>query len=51
MLQYWLTGSEFLVCMVTDISNRVVCKKVVGVYIVLAVLGQIIGGIALLEGI
>ena len=50
MLQYWLTGSVFLVCMVTDIRHRVVCKKVVGVYIVLAVLGQIIGGIALLEG-
>ena len=50
MLQYWLTGSVFLVCMVMDIKYRVVCKKVVGAYIVLAVLGQVLSGIALLEG-
>lgn len=50
MLQYWLTGSVFLVCMITDIRHRVICKKVVGAYIVLAVLGQVLSGIALLEG-
>lgn len=44
MFQYSLTGMIFAVCAMTDIRQKIIAKKAVGIYFILALLGHGIDG-------
>ena len=47
MYQYLLTGTVLLICSVTDLKCRRICKAAIGGYIILALLGHTAGRTAI----